>query len=353
MRVRRKSPSVKDSRWPIYVAATVLVLLLAAFAYNKSRANTVAQGVSVGGVDISGLDETRARVKLSRELEEPLLDPIKVSYDGKVKRLTAAKAKLNVDIDGMVDEALDRGNSGFFVLAATKNLIGADRNVSIPARIDYSRKAVKDFVNDVADEYNQEAKDAKVTYTAKGLGEVDGQEGVKVRTTLLRREIVATFSDGDASRRIKVPVRKKKPKVTRDELADKYPTVLIVDRSGFKLRLYKKLKLAKTYGIAVGQVGLETPAGLYTINSKQVNPAWHVPDSDWAGDLAGKVIPGGAPNNPLIARWMGIYDGVGIHGTSSTGSIGSAASHGCIRMIPKDVIELYDRVPMGTPVYIA
>ncbi|MBI5310921.1 MAG: L,D-transpeptidase, partial [Actinobacteria bacterium] len=207
--------------------------------------------------------------------------------------------------------------------------------------------------NEVADEYNQDAKDAKLSYTSKGLGEVDGQAGVKVRTTLLRREIVATFSDGDAPRRIKVPVRTRKPKVTRDELAEKYPTVLIVDRSGFKLRLYKKLKLSKTYGIAVGQVGLETPAGLYTINSKQVNPAWHVPDSDWAGDLAGTVIPGGAPNNPLIARWMGIYDGVGIHGTSSTGSIGSAASHGCIRMIPKDVIELYDRVPLGTPVYIA
>ncbi|MBI5309696.1 MAG: peptidoglycan binding domain-containing protein, partial [Actinobacteria bacterium] len=183
---------MKDSRWPIYIAAAALFVLLAAFAYNKSRSDTVAQGVSVGGVDVSGLSETQARIKLAREFEEPLLDPIKVSYDGKVKRLTAERAKLDVDIEGMVDEALQRGNSGFFVLAATKSLLGADRNVSIPARVDYSRKAIKDFVNEVADEYNQDAKDAKLSYTSKGLGEVDGQAGVKVRTTLLRREIVAT-----------------------------------------------------------------------------------------------------------------------------------------------------------------
>lgn len=344
---------MKHSRWPIYIAATALVLLVAAFAYNKSRASTIADGVSVGGVDISGLSDTQARIKLGRHLRDPLLDPVKVSHEGESMRLTAAKVKLKVDIDGMVDEALERGNSGFFVLAAVKNLAGADRGVSIPARVTYSKKQVKKFVNDVADHYNRDAVDAKLQYKSTGIGEVDGQNGVKVRTSVLRREISATLADGDAPRKIKLPVRNKKPNVTRAELADKYPTVIVVDRSGFKLRLFKRLKLSKTYGIAVGQIGLETPAGLYAVRDKQINPAWHVPHSAWAGDLAGKVIPGGAPNNPLVARWMGVYDGVGIHGTSSTGSIGSAASHGCIRMIPKDVIDLYDRVPLGTPVYIS
>jgi lipoprotein-anchoring transpeptidase ErfK/SrfK len=49
---------------------------------------------------------------------------------------------------------------------------------------------------------------------------------------------------------------------------------------------------------------------------------------------------------------MGIYNGAGIHGTTDDGSIGSAASHGCIRMHIPDVIELYDQVPIGAPVYI-
>jgi lipoprotein-anchoring transpeptidase ErfK/SrfK len=77
-----------------------------------------------------------------------------------------------------------------------------------------------------------------------------------------------------------------------------------------------------------------------------------VPNSPWAGDLAGKVIPPG-PDDPIKARWMGIYAGAGIHGTDADGSIGSAASHGCIRMHIPDVIELYDEVSVGTPVYIA
>ena len=105
--------------------------------------------------------------------------------------------------------------------------------------------------------------------------------------------------------------------------------------------------------MAFGQAGFDTPAGLYHIQNKAVNPAWSVPKKPWAGSLAGTVVPGGTPQNPLKARWLGIYDGAGIHGTDQTGSLGSAASHGCIRMAIPDVIELYDQVPVGAPIYIA
>ncbi|MGH2845519.1 MAG: L,D-transpeptidase, partial [Thermoleophilaceae bacterium] len=65
------------------------------------------------------------------------------------------------------------------------------------------------------------------------------------------------------------------------------------------------------------------------------------------------VVPGGVPENPLKERWLGIYDGAGIHGTDQTYSLGTAASHGCIRMSIPEVIELYDQVPVGAPIYIA
>jgi lipoprotein-anchoring transpeptidase ErfK/SrfK len=144
-----------------------------------------------------------------------------------------------------------------------------------------------------------------------------------------------------------------KPKVSTGSLARQFPTVILVDRNRFTLRLFKGLKLKKTYNVAVGQIGLETPAGLYHVQNKAVDPAWHVPNSAWAGSLAGQVIPAGDPGNPIKARWMGIFDGAGIHGTSEDGSIGSAASHGCIRMHIPDVEELYDQVEVGAPVYIA
>ncbi len=77
-----------------------------------------------------------------------------------------------------------------------------------------------------------------------------------------------------------------------------------------------------------------------------------MPNSPWAGSLQGQVIPGGAPNNPLKARWLGVNGSVGIHGTAEEWSIGSRASHGCIRMRVADVVDLYPRVPLGTPVLI-
>ena len=110
------------------------------------------------------------------------------------------------------------------------------------------------------------------------------------------------------------------------KLAKEYGTLVIVDRSDFQLRLYKNLKLAHDLSDRGRQVGLETPAGLYHIQNKAVNPAWTMPNSVvGSGDERGDVVPGGAPGNPLKARWLGIYDGAGIHGIdpSQYGTIGS------------------------------
>jgi lipoprotein-anchoring transpeptidase ErfK/SrfK len=106
----------------------------------------------------------------------------------------------------------------------------------------------------------------------------------------------------------------------------------------------------------VGAVGLETPAGLYHIQNKAIDPAWTKPNSDWVPAAErGTIVPGGDPKNPLKARWLGIFDGAGIHGIdpSEYGTIGHAASHGCVRMRIPDVEDLYPRVPVGAPIYIA
>src|SRR5690606_36062199 len=107
-------------------------------------------------------------------------------------------------------------------------------------------------------------------------------------------------------------------------------------------------RLRKTYGIAVGADGWSTPPGRFAIQSKIVNPPWYKPAR--AGGPG--VVPGGSPANPLKARWLGVVGAVGIHGTADVGSIGSRASHGCIRMRIGDVIELYRWTPIGTPVLI-
>ena len=139
-----------------------------------------------------------------------------------------------------------------------------------------------------------------------------------MRAAKLRNQLRRSLLSVEGSRTVKVQTKMVEPKVTSKELAEKYPAVVIVSRGSFKLSLYKHLKFAKSYGIAVGQVGLETPAGLYHVQNKAVNPAWTMPNSDWVAPKdRGKVVPGGTAENPLKARWLGIYAGAGIHGTDA------------------------------------
>jgi lipoprotein-anchoring transpeptidase ErfK/SrfK len=196
--------------------------------------------------------------------------------------------------------------------------------------------------------------DATVDLEHGDVSPTQSHDGRAVRARRLQRDIERELLDSGARRVVRVRTDVVKPKVSTEQVADKYPAVLFINRSAFQLTLYKHLKAVKTYGIAVGQVGLETPAGLYHIQNKAVNPAWTMPNSDWVAPKdRGKVIPGGTPENPLKARWLGIFAGAGIHGTDAASSIGSAASHGCVRMRIPDVIELYPQVPVGAPVYIA
>jgi len=150
---------------------------------------------------------------------------------------------------------------------------------------------------------------------------------------------------------VELPTRVVHPDVSTTDLAKQYPAFITIDRSTFTLRLFRDLRFYKSYRIAVGRQGLETPAGEYEINDRQVNPSWHVPNSPWAGSLAGQIIPPG-PADPIKARWLGFYNGAGIHGTDDIGSLGTAASHGCIRMSIPDVEQLYPQVPLHTPIYV-
>jgi lipoprotein-anchoring transpeptidase ErfK/SrfK len=213
---------------------------------------------------------------------------------------------------------------------------------------------VRRLVRRVERDLERDPRDARLDLESGVVDPKPSEDGLAVRTARLRREVERALLDSGDRAPVKVRTAVVKPKVTTAELASQYPAIIMINRGAFQLTLYKNLKPAKTYGIAVGQVGLETPAGLYHVQNKAVDPAWTMPDSDWvAPQDRGKVVPGGTPENPLKARWLGIYAGAGIHGTDAVHSIGTAASHGCIRMRIPDVVELYDQVPVNAPVYIA
>jgi lipoprotein-anchoring transpeptidase ErfK/SrfK len=333
----------------------VIVLIggaVAAWALDGSKQDEIAEGVTIGGVDVGGMTADEARRQLNSQLLQPLKKPIRVTYDEQSWELPAKDLKVRGNIAAAVEEAVRISREPSLPARVWRYVTGGSVDRSIAPEIRYSKRAVNEFVREVAGAVRVEPVDAGVHATGSSVEVVEAKDGVALRDRLLAKQIHRSITEAKGARVFAAKTVKIEPEVTTAEAAKKYPVYITVDRSTFQLKLWKNLKLAKTYTIAVGQVGMDTPAGLYTIQNKAVNPSWHVPNSDWAGDLAGQVIPPG-PSNPIKARWMGIYDGAGIHGTSEEGSLGSAASHGCIRMSVPDVIELYDQVPVGTPIYIA
>jgi lipoprotein-anchoring transpeptidase ErfK/SrfK len=346
----------------IAVLTVLLVVALGAaaggvYAFDHARSETIAKGVSVNGVDVGGMKVAAARAKVRAALLEPLNRKVVVRHGDQRFVLRPSAAAIGLDVNGSVDKALAASREGGLLSRTWRELRGNRLDQDVSARITYSRPAVRRLVERVSAAVDREPKDATLDLTGGTVNTTPSATGVQVRQTKLRRAITRTLLSTSSQRHaVAVKTTTLEPKVTSSQLASKYPAVLIVHRSSFTLSLYKNLKLARTYSVAIGMQGLETPAGLYHIQNKAVNPAWTEPYSDWvpAADR-GKVVPGGSPENPLKARWLGIFNGAGIHGVdpSEYGSIGHAASHGCVRMRIPDVIDLYPQVPVGAPIYIS
>lgn len=336
------------------VLGVVLLIALAvgAYAWDNSKSGEIAEGVRVGNVDLGGLKERQATDLLQHELVKPYEKPVVATYAGEDYTLRASELEVRADVDGMVAEAISVSREGGLPTRIVRYATGGEVNHRIEPKVAYSETAVERFVEGVAAKVNAEPQDASINPTTTTLQPVPGEEGRALREEELRDDITRLLESGGAGpRKVKAEVETIEPEVTTKELAAQYPDYITIDRASFTLRHFENLKLVKEYTVAVGQAGYDTPTGVYPIESKQVDPVWNVPNSDWAGELAGTTVPPG-PQNPLKARWMGIYAGAGIHGTDDIGSLGSAASHGCIRMSVPDVVELYDRVDVGTSVYI-
>jgi hypothetical protein len=313
---------------------TAVLLVVAAPAAAQDQ--RIAPGTKAGHLDVGNLTVDEAIAKLQAAYNPSLGRPISVQVAGRRFPLTMAKAKLAFDAPLTARRALRQP--------------GAD----VPLAISWDHKVVQALGEQIAKTVYLKPRNATVHITLRHMIRRPSHSGRSLSAATVVKLVEATIVNPDpASSRIVRPQRKiLKAKITADKLARAYGTVITVDRAHFKLRLFKRLKFFKSYGVAVGQPAYPTPTGLYSIHDKQVNPAWTAPNSPWAGELAGSTTPGGSPTNPLKARWMGIANGVGIHGTGEDWSIGSRASHGCIRMHVSDVIDLFRRVPVGTPVLI-
>jgi lipoprotein-anchoring transpeptidase ErfK/SrfK len=310
------------------------VLLIAAPA--GAQLTHIRAGMSAAGVDLSGLTVPDATAKLDAELGPRLVPDLLIGVAGRPWVLKMADAKLKLDSDRTAKRAL-------YAPAGVTQVAPA---------ISHSHLAVAAFVAAIAKQVGKPARDARIKITLRHIYRQRSRPGRGLDVAAATKAIDAAIDDPAAPRVLHQPLTRVRAKVNANDLARVYNTVITIDKAQFRLRLFKGLKFRKSYGVAVGQPAYPTPSGRFAIQSKQVNPTWSVPNSPWAGELQGTTVEGGSAANPLKARWMGIANGVGIHGTGEDWSIGTRASHGCIRMHVADVIDLYNRVPIGTPVLI-
>ena len=299
----------------------------------------IAEGVKAGGIDLGGQNVEQASQTLELALRQLVDRPVLVRSAGREFTLTAEQAEVR-----------------FNPLRTAKRAYYAGRDqgpgVEVALALRHDEKAVRAFAVGIDREVAVKPRNASVRIELTDVFLRKGKRGRTINEHELARSIDKVLAEPSLPRELRAKLGRDLPDTTTREARRSYGTILTVDRDGLKLRLFKGLQHRKTYGIAIGMAGFDTPSGLFRIHTRQVNPPWHAPNQPWAGSYAGTTIPGGAPNNPLKARWLGVNGAVGIHGTAEEWSIGTRASHGCIRMRVADVIDLYPRVPLGTPVLI-
>lgn len=138
------------------------------------------------------------------------------------------------------------------------------------------------------------------------------------------------------------------PRKTLYKDQNKVETHLVVKRGMRRVYVYRNKQILKTFPIAIGKPGWETPLGKYQVKYMKKDPVFK-------NFKTGEIIPPGS-KNPLGKRLIVFMAGkkfhLGLHGTNEAKLIGQAVSHGCIRMYNKDVIALYELVDIGTPVTV-
>lgn len=290
----------------------------------------IAPGVRIGGTLVGGLTVAEARTLVAARFSKPLR-----LVGGPGARITVAPKELGAvpDIDGAVGLASRVRRTGF----------------KVPLNVTVSVPKVERLVTKLAKRFQREPVDATLRlHNLKPIATRD-VPGRRLKSVVATRAIVNTLKTQKRDP-LELPFEKVKPSVSSDALGH----AIVIRRSSNELYFYRvgpKPKLIRMFKVATGLAQYPTPLGRFEVVNKQANPWWYPPpDSEWAKDA--EPVPPGA-GNPLGTRWMGISAPyVGIHGTPNAASIGYSASHGCVRMLIPQVEWLFNRVELGTPVFI-
>lgn len=349
-----KAPTIA-SRVLIVLLSTVALVLSGTLAWAavsdfQSR-GLVPEGVNIAGTSLGGMTETSARAAIETAVSAPLLRPVDVQVEGKVFTLDP-KNIVTVDVDGMISDAYSPRREAPFVQRLRDKYSEQPPATNIDPQFTIADDALAAWVASIAKQTNRRATDADMQLEDGAVVITKSVTGRRLDASSTLAAVSAALTSDAAlasagRRSVSAIVHDVKPHVTEAN----FGKAIVVDVSERKIRLYNDMKLEKAYGCAVGTPQFPTPKGAFKIVQRRYLPTWRNPGSEWAKDMPAFIGPG--PDNPLGTRALNLnVSGIRIHGTSQDFSIGSAASHGCMRMHMWDIEDLYPRVPVGTPIFI-
>lgn len=312
----------------------------------------VTRGVTVAGHDLGGMTAGQVRTAVDEYVSAPALQPLTVSGANRSWTLDP-KGIVTVDADAMIDEAYAPARNATLVTRLMSRVAGEPLPADVRPVYSVATSTLAAWVQQTAATVDAAPVDAKrkianyaILITPEVYGSsVDQKSAVARISAALTGEAALSTTNRVAS----LPIKVIAPKV----LKSSFKRAIVVSISERRVRLFNGDTLVKTYPCAPGQIAWPTPLGDFRVVRKQANAPWLNPHSAWSASMP-DIIPGG-PNNPMGDRKIGInYPGVFLHGIppSEYSSIGTRASHGCMRMMPSAIHDLYPRVRVGDPVFI-
>jgi hypothetical protein len=325
------------------LAAVVAFLILASsvLVYADSRhRGEMFPNTTVLGVDITGMTREEAVAVVTEQAVQPMMMPFTLEFRGRQWTLNPAELGLQADADALVEQAYNAGWEGSLYERAYRRAFGLPKDVEVGLECYMDNEAVMQRLDAVAAEINQEVSNAWLEFdfhpSRDGLW-MDVEATLQVlQSSLCSRE-----------RKFEPVVTVTPPSLSSEDVK----TVLVVDIMGNTLKWYNQDTVVNTYYVATGMPKYPTPLGKFYITRKDENPVWINPNVEWSKDMPPRIEPG--EDNPLGVRALVTSAAGGtvlIHGTANLNP--GLYSHGCIRMANWAILELFDQVSVGTPVFI-
>jgi lipoprotein-anchoring transpeptidase ErfK/SrfK len=312
----------------------------------------VANGITLTGHDVSGMDRSQLQAAIETDVSTPLMRPLTVR-DGTTSWAIDPKTAVTVDANAMIDSAYAPQRNAGLVARLVKRVTGTPYHTDVKPICSVDRSVLSAWVAQTATSVDRSPVDATRTVSNYLLHIAPAVYGATVDQTravdVVSQALTDEASLAAASRVVSLPVDLVAPRV----LESSFKMAIVVSIRDSIVRLYDGATLVKIYRCAPGQPAYPTPTGNFVIVRKQANAPWINPHDAWSASMP-DVIPGG-PGNPMGDRKIAInYPGVFLHGIppGEYGSIGTHASHGCMRMMPSAIHDLYPRVKVGDPVFI-